>query len=125
SPPERIAKYFGADVDVENLGAKYNVAPTDHIYAVAGKRDADGEPARVLEAFQWGLLPHWAKDRKAGAKMINARAETVAEKPAFKAVFRKHRCIIPMDGFYEWKAGAEGGRVGKNGKPLKQPYFIR
>lgn len=128
SPPERIATYFGADIDVEDLGAKYNVAPTDDIYAVVAKPAVDPRPgertARALEAFHWGLLPSWAKDRKMAARMINARAETLAEKPAFKAVFRKHRCIIPMDGFYEWKAGAEGGPVGARGKPLKQPYFV-
>jgi putative SOS response-associated peptidase YedK len=126
SPPERIAAYFGADVDVEALGPNYNVAPTNDIYAVVATPSDDdpGTTHRALQAFQWGLLPVWAKDRKVGQKMINARAETLAEKPAFKGVFRKHRCIIPMDGFYEWRAGAADGPVGKSGKPLKQPFFI-
>ena len=74
--------------------------------------------------FHWGLIPVWAKERKIGAKMINARAETLAEKPAYKGVFKKTRCIIPMDGFYEWKAGEPGGPVTKAGKPAKQPMFI-
>jgi putative SOS response-associated peptidase YedK len=129
STPERIAAYFGADVEVANLGANYNVAPTNDIYAVvAAPPDSPagepGAPPRVLQAFQWGLLPTWAKERKVGQKMINARAESLADKPAFKGVFRKHRCIIPMDGFYEWKAGDTDGPVGKRGKPLKQPYFV-
>jgi hypothetical protein len=74
--------------------------------------------------FHWGLIPVWAKDRKVGAKMINARAETLAEKPAYKGVFKKTRCIIPMDGFYEWKRDMETGEVTKAGKPVKQPFFI-
>lgn len=120
SSPERIAAYFGADVAVETLGENYNVAPTNDIYGVVA--DPDGH--REIQAFRWGLVPVWAKDVKIGSRMINARAETVAEKPAFKAVFRKHRCIIPMDGFYEWAPGAEGGPVTKAGKPVKRPHFI-
>lgn len=127
-PPERIAAYFGADVDVDTLGANYNVAPTNDIYAVVARPPGSAAPAdaptRTLQAFEWGLLPVWAKDRKVGYKMINARSETIATKPAFKGVFRKHRCIIPMDGFYEWQAGDPDGPVGKTGKPVKQPYFI-
>jgi Uncharacterized conserved protein len=120
SSPERIAAYFGADVAVETLGENYNVAPTNDIYGVVA--DPDGH--REIQAFRWGLVPVWAKDVKIGSRMINARAETVAEKPAFKAVFKKHRCIIPMDGFYEWAPGAEGGPVTKAGKPVKRPHFI-
>ena len=82
------------------LAADYNVAPTNDIYAVVA--GPDGAPR--LEVFHWGLIPVWAKERKLGQKMINARAETVATKPAFKGVFKKHRCLIPMDGFYEWQA---------------------
>ena len=120
SSPERIAAYFGADVAVETLGENYNVAPTNDIYGVVA--DADGH--REVQAFQWGLIPSWAKDRKIGSKMINARAETVAQKPAFKSVFKKHRCIIPMDGFYEWAPGTADGPVTKSGKPAKRPHRI-
>ena len=120
SPPDRIADYFGADVAVDTLGENYNVAPTTDVYGVVAS--AAGE--RRLEAFRWGLLPIWAKDVKVGQKMINARAETLASKPAFKGVFRKHRCIIPMDGFYEWAPGVEGGPLTKAGKPAKRPHFI-
>jgi len=124
SPPDRIAAYFGADLDVEALGANYNVAPTDDVYAVVATAGDDG-PSRAVRAFEWGLVPVWAKDRKVGSKMINARAETIAEKAAFKGDFRKHRCIVPMDGFYEWKAAEPGGPVGNSGKPIKQPYYVQ
>lgn len=120
SSPERIAAYFGAEVAVETLGENYNVAPTNDVYGVV----ADSSGRREVQAFQWGLLPVWAKDRKIGSKMINARSETIAEKPAFKGVFKKHRCIIPMDGFYEWAAGVDGGPVTKAGKLAKRPHFI-
>jgi putative SOS response-associated peptidase YedK len=120
SSPERIAAYFGAEVAVDSLGENFNVAPTNDIYGVVG--DADG--GRELAAFMWGLLPVWAKDRKIGQKMINARSETIAEKPAFKGVFKKHRCIIPMDGFYEWAPGVEGGPLTKAGKLAKRPFYV-
>jgi putative SOS response-associated peptidase YedK len=120
STPDKIAEYFGATFDGETLGENHNVAPTNDIYAVVA--GPDGTPR--LEVFHWGLIPVWAKERKVAAKMINARAETLAEKPAYKGVFRKTRCIIPMDGFYEWKAGEPGGPLTKAGKPAKQPMFI-
>ena len=120
SAPERIAKYFGAESSVETLGQNFNVAPTNDIYGVVA--DADG--AMELQVFHWGLIPVWAKERKIGQRMINARAETLAEKSAFKGVFKKYRCIIPMDGFYEWAAGVEGGPVTSKGKLAKRPHFI-
>ncbi len=122
--PDRIAAYFDAvlptEVVAESLGENYNVAPTQDIYAVVGTGDGDAR----LDAFHWGLVPSWAKDRKIGSKMINARAETLAEKPSFKSLFRTKRCIVPMDGFFEWKAGVEGGPVNAKGKLLKQPMYI-
>jgi putative SOS response-associated peptidase YedK len=120
SSPERIAAYFGAESDVETLGENYNVAPTNDIYGVVERSDGTLE----LQVFHWGLIPVWAKDRKIGQKMINARAETLAEKAAFKGVFKKHRCIIPMDGFYEWAPGLDDGPVTKAGKLVKRPHFI-
>ncbi len=122
--PDRIAAYFDTVLPTEavadSLGENYNVAPTQDIHAVVAH--ADGT-ARV-DAFHWGLIPSWAKDRKIGSKMINARAETLAEKSSFKGLLKKKRCIIPMDGFYEWKPGVDGGPVNAKGKPLKQPMFI-
>ncbi|MEO6653943.1 MAG: SOS response-associated peptidase [Ilumatobacteraceae bacterium] len=119
--PDRIAKYFGAESSVETLGANFNVAPTNDIYGIVD----EGAEVLELQVFHWGLVPVWAKERKIGQRMINARSETLADKAAFKADFRKHRCIIPMDGFYEWAAGVEGGPVTKAGKLAKRPHFIQ
>ncbi len=117
---DAIADFFGASFQGEALPPNHNVAPTQDIYAVVDT--ADGE--RHLEAFHWGLVPSWAKDTKIASKMINARGETVAEKPAFKSLLKKHRLLVPMDGFYEWKAAAEGAPLTKAGKPAKTPMFI-
>lgn len=120
STPEAIAAYFTASIDVDPLGADYNVAPTSDIYGVV----ADAGP-RAVRAFHWGLVPSWAKDRSIGARMINARAETVAEKPSFKGSFRHRRLIVPMDGFYEWKPGRPDGPRTKAGRPAKQPVYVQ
>lgn len=114
--PQQLASFFDAVVDTEPLPVSHNVAPTNEVYAVVAEHDE-----RHLEAFRWGLVPSWAKDVRIGSSMINARAETVAEKPAFKGLFRKHRLLVPMDGFYEWKAG---DAVDAKGKPRKTPMFI-
>ena len=93
--PAEYADYFGAaEAFSEALRPSYNVAPTRQIYAVAS---AEGQ--RQLGVFRWGLIPHWAKDPGIGSRMINARAETLAEKPAFRDSFRRRRCLIPADGF--------------------------
>jgi putative SOS response-associated peptidase YedK len=118
--PDAIADFFGAAFDGEALPANYNVAPTNDIYGVVD--GADG--ARRVEPFHWGLVPLWAKDTKIASKMINARAETVGVKPAFKPLLKKHRLIVPMDGFYEWKAAGAGAPLTKAGKPMKTPMFI-
>jgi putative SOS response-associated peptidase YedK len=122
--PERIAAYFDdvlpTAVVAEPLPDNYNVAPTNDIYALVGTPD---HTAR-LEVFHWGLVPGWAKDRKVGAKMINARVETLAEKPVFQRLLKAKRCIVPMDGFYEWKDAVDGGPTNAKGKPVKQPVFV-
>ena len=118
--PQEIADYFGASFEADEIPANFNVAPTNDVYAVVGSPDG----VLAVRAFHWGLVPSWAKDVKIGSSMINARSETISEKPAFKGVFKKYRCLIPMDGFYEWQAGRPDGPVAKNGKPLKQPMFI-
>jgi len=108
----------------EELAPDYNVAPTKPVYAVLtrGGRDEEGgtaEPvARELRVVRWGLVPFWAKDPSIGGRMINARVETVAEKPAFRRAFAKRRCLLPADGFYEWL------KVTEQGKTRKQPYYI-
>jgi putative SOS response-associated peptidase YedK len=112
SPPDQIARYFDAVDDGEHaLEPNYNVAPTTDVYAVL----VDGG-VRRLEVLHWGLVPFWAKSPSAGNKMINARAETVATKNAYRHAFRKKRCIIPADGFYEWKVVP--------GQKNKQPMYI-
>jgi putative SOS response-associated peptidase YedK len=90
---------------------RYNLAPTDDA-AVVRESPSGG---RELVQLRWGLIPSWAKDPSIGVRMINARAETVAEKPAFKDAYRMRRCLVPADGFYEWQKMASG----------KQPYFVR
>lgn len=111
SPPEEIAEYFGAVPVGDPLEPHFNVAPTMDVYVVV--QDA-GE--RRVDEFYWGLVPGWAKDMKIAARLINARSETAATNNSFKSSMAKRRCIVPADGFYEWKA--------VEGQKKKQPYFI-
>ena len=112
STPEEIGQYFDAEVVEEAaLAPSWNVAPTDDVHVVL----EDGGARRVAP-HHWGLVPFWAKAPSIGSKMINARSEGLAEKGAFKHAFRKRRCIIPVDGFYEWQKVP--------GQKAKQPYFI-
>jgi len=104
SNPDVVALMFGLS-EVPAYAPRYNIAPASQVLII---RRNEGAMVR------WGLVPHWAKDPSIGAKMNNARAETVAEKPSFRDAYRKRRCLIPASGFYEWKL--EGGR--------KQPYYI-
>lgn len=106
---EALKGYFPIDAANCEATASFNVAPSQQILAIAR---VDG--ANVLDKYHWGLVPFWAKDTAMGNKMINARSETVAAKPSFREAFKKRRCLIPADGFYEWK--------GKKGE--KQPVFI-
>jgi putative SOS response-associated peptidase YedK len=130
----------------EPLKPDYNVAPTKPVYAVmtrtsreeaasadapsthrgseegsgqaSGKPDSAPSPTRQLRVVRWGLVPSWAKDISIGSRMINARAETVSEKPAFRKAFASRRCLLPADGYYEWQPPPAGT------KAPKQPYFI-
>lgn len=105
TPPADLAAYFGVDeVVAPDLGARYNVAPTEEVYGVA--RSSSG-PTR-LGTFRWGFVPFWAKVASVGSRMINARAETLVDKPAFRRAFERYRCIIPADGFYEWEPKDQG-----------------
>ena len=115
SPADKVAAYFDVDEVPEQLldrGPNYNTAPTTSVLVV----HEDGSTRR-LDAFHWGLVPSWAKDTRIGARMINARAETIAEKPAFRRAFAQRRCIVPADGFYEWTTSPDPSAK-------KQPYFI-
>lgn len=109
-PSKTVGEHFSL-LEERPFAARYNIAPSQPIAVVRSKKNA---PGRQLEMMRWGLIPHWAKDEKLGYKMINARAETVAEKPAFRSAFRQRRCLIAAGGFYEWK------REGKS----RQPFYL-
>ncbi|WP_058555823.1 SOS response-associated peptidase [Thiohalocapsa sp. ML1] len=115
--PEIYASRYAAELDPDALGdwrPSFNMAPTRPVLAIrAGKTGG-----RELTALRWGLIPSWSKGPDNRYSMINARAETVASKPAYRSAFRARRCVIPAEGFYEWRAPAAG--AGK----AKQPYFI-
>jgi putative SOS response-associated peptidase YedK len=106
---EQLQDHFPIDKAMAQATPNYNVAPTQEILAIIQQ-----EGLNILEKLHWGLVPHWAKDLSTGYKMINARMETVSSKPSFRDAFRKRRCLIVADGFYEWK--------GEKGQ--KQPFFI-
>ena len=118
SSPQLLAERFDVDeVDVDAAEPDYNVAPTEPIMVVRQREDR-----RVLSRVRWGLVPSWAKDPSVGYKMINARAESLASKPAYKRSFEKRRCLIPADGFYEWRVVAPPSTP--KGRPKKQPVFV-
>jgi putative SOS response-associated peptidase YedK len=122
SAPADLAKVFDVDeVKVEQLPIRYNVAPTQDVYAVAERRpkEAGENPRRQLGAFRWGLIPSWARDPSVGNKMINARAEGIESKNAYKRALGRRRCIIPADAFYEWQAREEAGK-----RRSKLPHLI-
>jgi putative SOS response-associated peptidase YedK len=109
TPPKKLAQVFGVS-EVPETEARYNIAPTQSVLGV--RLTPDG---REMGYLKWGLVPSWAKDPSLGARLINARAETVEEKPSFREAFKLRRCLVPADGFYEW--ARTGGK--------KQPYFFR
>jgi putative SOS response-associated peptidase YedK len=109
SDPKRLAREFQVK-EMPEIEPRYNIAPTQDILSI---RQVESDREAVF--FKWGLVPVWAKDVSIGAKLINARSETVTEKPSFREAFKKRRCIIPADGFYEWQR--------TNGK--KQPFFFQ
>jgi putative SOS response-associated peptidase YedK len=110
TPANKLAEHFHLD-SVPQLRVRYNIAPTQDVAIV---RAAAAPKQRELVMVHWGLIPSWAEDPKIGNRMINARCETAATKPSFRTSFKKRRCLIPADGFYEWQK--QGSR--------KQPYFI-
>ncbi|WP_370618527.1 SOS response-associated peptidase [Mumia sp. Pv 4-285] len=109
--------------DLPELRPDYNVAPTKVVPLILERRSSEepGTPRRLVKGLTWGLVPSWAKERAIGNRMINARAETIAEKPSFRAAFAKRRAIVPADGFYEWYTS---DKLNAKGKPVKQPFFI-
>ena len=134
NPADLVEEFEAVVVSEKELRPDYNVAPTKFVYAIMDRRPRDeGTDAAVegvranvrreLAIAKWGLVPSWAKDPSIGNKMINARMETVAEKPSYRGAFAKRRCILPADGYYEWYTPTDGPK-GKGGKPPKQPFFI-
>ncbi|MFL6135561.1 MAG: SOS response-associated peptidase [Nocardioidaceae bacterium] len=129
--PEDLVEEFEIDkVEVkETLAPDYNVAPTKQVYAVVQRptepasadEGTDAPTQRQLRTLKWGLVPFWAKEPSIGNKMINARMETVHEKPAFRRPFAARRCLLPADGYFEWYPTEQKTKAGK---PLKQPFFI-
>jgi len=109
SAHEAVTELFGVEFPLA-FEPRYNIAPTQYVSAI--RLNDDGQPEGVM--LRWGLVPSWAKDPAIGNRMINARAETVAEKPAFRAAFKRRRCVVLANGFYEWQAGQDG----------KQPWYI-
>jgi putative SOS response-associated peptidase YedK len=110
TPIDVLAEGFEIQEYPSSITPNYNVAPTQEVAVVV-----EEDEKRKLEMFHWGLIPSWAKDPSKGNKMINARAETVSEKPSFRSAFKKRRCLILADGFYEWQKTDDG----------KQPYHVK
>ncbi len=109
TPVEVLAEEFGLAGPLPEIPLSYNTAPTQQVPAVTAQ---DG--GRRLEMLKWGLIPFWADDPQVGSRMINARSETVSEKPSFRRAFKERRCLIPADGFYEWQKTDD----------VKQPFYI-
>jgi putative SOS response-associated peptidase YedK len=114
TPPEALKGLFGLEGPLPNFPTRYNLAPTQPAPVVR----LTPEGTRELVLLRWGLVPPWSEGPESAYSMINARAETIAEKPAFRAAFRARRCLVPADGFYEWQAA-------KGAKGPKQPYHVR
>jgi putative SOS response-associated peptidase YedK len=107
-PTIKIYKRFKIENRLDRLEARYNIAPSQDVPVIVRN-----SPNRIVW-MRWGLIPHWAKDESIGSKMINARAETLTEKPSYRGLLRSKRCIVPASGFYEWQDTSKG----------KQPYYI-
>ena len=108
-PASELAEIFAAEPLRDDPGAHFNVAPTDEATVVVQR-----EARRAVTGYRWGLIPHWATDAKVGSRMFNARAETLTTSPAFRDAFRRKRCLVPVDSFYEWRR--EG--------TIRQPYRV-
>ncbi|WP_431680370.1 SOS response-associated peptidase [Kitasatospora sp. KL5] len=120
--PEDIVEVFGVRQwdPTETVAPSWNVAPTEAAYAVLDRAPkGEQRPVRQLRVLRWGLIPAWSNSPDTAVKMINARADTVHEKPAYRQAFASRRCLLPIDGYYEWQTVKEG-----KGRPRKQPYFV-
>jgi putative SOS response-associated peptidase YedK len=106
-PASELAEIFAAEPLAEDLGPRWNVAPTDEAYVVVQREDR-----RAIVAYRWGLIPHWADRAKVASRMFNARSESLGRSPAFADALRRKRCLVPVDGFYEWR------RIGSRRQPF-------
>jgi putative SOS response-associated peptidase YedK len=124
-PADLVEEFEVDQAPAEALAPDYNVAPTKKVYVVLARESDDGGVRRELDVARWGLVPSWAKDPSIGSRLINARMETVAEKPSFRRAFARRRCLVPADGYYEWYTPTDPDAPrGRGGKPVKQPFFI-
>jgi putative SOS response-associated peptidase YedK len=127
-----IEEFDVAKAPTRDLAADYNVAPTKEVYAVVDRQHTEDHDRltqsgieRELAIVKWGLVPSWAKDPKIGSRMINARVETLTEKPSYRRAVSRRRCLLPADGYFEWyTSGDPNGPRAVTGRPKKQPFFI-
>lgn len=117
SSAAEIATLFDAVVAAVDVPPNFNLAPTTTVYGVVQRDDV-----RYVENFSWGLVPSWANDRSRAASLINARCETITERPSFRSLVKSRRCIIPMSGYYEWMPVAKSEETGP--KIIKQPFYF-
>lgn len=110
SSPQRLRDHFHLAAAPDDLAARYNIAPSQPVLVIPNRAQ------RLLRPARWGLVPRWAKDASIGHRMINARAETLALRPAFRALLERQRCVVPADGFYEWRHAGRG---------VRQPFYLR
>jgi putative SOS response-associated peptidase YedK len=120
TPPQRLAEVFDAelapDLDGEPEGPFWNVGPTNRLFGLAPPRASDrGDAKLVLDAYRWGLIPPWSKDKSQGNRLFNARAETLTARPAFRKAFRDRRLVVVVDGFYEWR---------RDSTRVRQPFYF-
>jgi len=117
SSAAEIATLFDAVVAADDVPPNYNLAPTTTIYGIVQRADI-----RYVENFSWGLVPSWAKDRSRASSLINARRETISEKPSFRSLVNSRRCVIPLTGYYEWMP--VDGNSESGAKIIKQPFYF-
>ncbi|WP_372409435.1 SOS response-associated peptidase [Streptomyces luteireticuli] len=130
--PEDLVGLFDVEVwePEETLAPDWNVAPTKSVHAILErplKGSGDPRPVRQLRVLRWGLVPPWATSPEGAARMINARAETVHEKPSYRRAFAARRCLLPADGYFEWVTGAQERELevqGRKKRARKQPWFV-
>ena len=118
-PTSELAEIFEAEDLAADPGARYNVAPTDPAVVVVQRAER-----RAITAYRWGLIPHWAESPKGGARMINARAETLTRSPAVREAFRRRRCLVPVDSFYEWRRDGSVRQPFRICRPNREPFAL-